>query len=313
MNAKALLDSVTFGAKSTVDIFWQEKGRVGRERGTAAQSVLLVQQSKITLAKKFLKAPLSMQPKTSRKSSKKPETMDQFDFMLKLDSMNSDGFRWKSAERMTVCTSENHSNTPETVGICWNSWKPVEKGQRKSSDIRRKPVGGIEIPVSATGSQWKHSARQWQPPSANAVQCRWAGCYLRVYYWKSASFRGIARISASSPPPACFGECVLAIPFLQIPLLPDPLSPAPARSMPGAVHFPRRSENLAPILWVDMYSSLSTTPSASTIGPTRRGVDATLDIRGMQQWKRRALGPRTLRQEHTAPILSTLPLPVAYL
>jgi superfamily II DNA helicase RecQ len=55
MNAKALLDSVTFGAKSSVDIFWQEKGRVGRERGTAARGVLLVQQSTITLAKKFLK------------------------------------------------------------------------------------------------------------------------------------------------------------------------------------------------------------------------------------------------------------------
>jgi superfamily II DNA helicase RecQ len=34
MNAKALLDSITFGAKSSVDIFWQEKGRTKRARIT---------------------------------------------------------------------------------------------------------------------------------------------------------------------------------------------------------------------------------------------------------------------------------------
>ncbi|KAJ7834653.1 hypothetical protein B0H14DRAFT_3709260 [Mycena olivaceomarginata] len=69
-----------------------------------------------------------------------------------------------------------------------------EKAEKKSSNIRRNPVGGIEIPVSATGSQWKRGARQWQPPSANAVQCRWAGCYLRVYYWARGNTSKLDRI-----------------------------------------------------------------------------------------------------------------------
>ncbi|KAJ7867501.1 hypothetical protein B0H14DRAFT_2572791 [Mycena olivaceomarginata] len=82
--------------------------------------------------------------------------------------MDSDG----NQERTAVCAVEASG----------------EKAEKKSSDIRWKPVGGIKIPVSATGCQWKRGARQWQPPSANAVQCRWAGCYLRVSSVKTREF-----------------------------------------------------------------------------------------------------------------------------
>ncbi|KAJ7812153.1 hypothetical protein B0H14DRAFT_2605948 [Mycena olivaceomarginata] len=95
--------------------------------------------------------------------------------------VNSDGFR---AELRTACAVGRVQSISIEVrcGLTNSSGSQWREGSKKSSDIWRKPVGGIEIPVSATGSQWKRGARQWQLPSANAVQCRWAGCYLRVYY-----------------------------------------------------------------------------------------------------------------------------------
>ncbi|KAJ7867128.1 P-loop containing nucleoside triphosphate hydrolase protein [Mycena leptocephala] len=56
INAKSLLDSISMGFSSTLDICWQEKGRVGRESGTRARGIVLVQQSTFKIAAKFLKS-----------------------------------------------------------------------------------------------------------------------------------------------------------------------------------------------------------------------------------------------------------------
>ncbi|KAJ7098441.1 hypothetical protein C8R43DRAFT_1168127 [Mycena crocata] len=72
INAKTLLDSISMGFSATVDIMWQEKGRAGREAGTQARGVVLVQQSSVTLARKFMKslsAP-GLPPKKKGKGSK---------------------------------------------------------------------------------------------------------------------------------------------------------------------------------------------------------------------------------------------------
>ncbi|KAJ6584403.1 P-loop containing nucleoside triphosphate hydrolase protein [Mycena capillaripes] len=55
INATSILDSISLGFSGMLDIMWQEKGRAGRAPGTLARGIVLVQQSTITLATKFLK------------------------------------------------------------------------------------------------------------------------------------------------------------------------------------------------------------------------------------------------------------------
>ncbi|KAJ7848272.1 hypothetical protein B0H14DRAFT_2583121 [Mycena olivaceomarginata] len=59
INARKLLDSISLGFAKTVDIMWQEKGRVGREPGTVARGVVLVQLSSISAAIKQLDGPIN--------------------------------------------------------------------------------------------------------------------------------------------------------------------------------------------------------------------------------------------------------------
>lgn len=55
INAKSILDSISLGFSSTLDIVWQEKGRAGRQSGTLARGVVLIQQSTVTAATKLIK------------------------------------------------------------------------------------------------------------------------------------------------------------------------------------------------------------------------------------------------------------------
>ncbi|KAJ7681380.1 hypothetical protein B0H17DRAFT_1205904 [Mycena rosella] len=57
INAKAILDSISLGFSSTLDIVLQEKGRAGRETGSLAPGVVLVQPTTLAAAKKQLQAP----------------------------------------------------------------------------------------------------------------------------------------------------------------------------------------------------------------------------------------------------------------
>ncbi|KAJ6461450.1 P-loop containing nucleoside triphosphate hydrolase protein [Mycena sanguinolenta] len=56
INARTLLDCITVGFHFTIDILWQQMGRVGRQEDTLARGILLIQPSTITLAEKYLKA-----------------------------------------------------------------------------------------------------------------------------------------------------------------------------------------------------------------------------------------------------------------
>ncbi|KAJ7336922.1 hypothetical protein DFH08DRAFT_964878 [Mycena albidolilacea] len=69
INARKLLDSILLGFAKTVDIMWQEKGRVGREPETVARGVVLVQLSSISAAIKQLEGPASP-PKAPAKRRK---------------------------------------------------------------------------------------------------------------------------------------------------------------------------------------------------------------------------------------------------
>ncbi|KAJ6530729.1 hypothetical protein B0H19DRAFT_1082445 [Mycena capillaripes] len=74
INATSILDSISLGFSGTLDIMWQEKGRAGRAPGTLARGIVLVQQSTITLATKFLKslsAPTLPKPQKAKGSRKK--------------------------------------------------------------------------------------------------------------------------------------------------------------------------------------------------------------------------------------------------
>jgi hypothetical protein len=55
INARKLLYSISLGFAKTVDIMWQEKGRVGLEPDTVARGVVLAQLSSISAAVKQLK------------------------------------------------------------------------------------------------------------------------------------------------------------------------------------------------------------------------------------------------------------------
>ncbi|KAJ6457139.1 P-loop containing nucleoside triphosphate hydrolase protein [Mycena vitilis] len=69
INARSILDSITLGFSSSLDIVWQEKGRAGRAPGTSARGIVLVQKSTITLAKKHLKSAPAKKRKSSRKAT----------------------------------------------------------------------------------------------------------------------------------------------------------------------------------------------------------------------------------------------------
>ncbi|KAF8198225.1 hypothetical protein K438DRAFT_1584225 [Mycena galopus ATCC 62051] len=68
INAKKLLDSVSMGMLKSVDNKWQQKGCVGREAGSIARGVILVQPSSITAAKKQLNAPAPHRKGTKKKA-----------------------------------------------------------------------------------------------------------------------------------------------------------------------------------------------------------------------------------------------------
>ncbi|KAF8192853.1 hypothetical protein K438DRAFT_1969970 [Mycena galopus ATCC 62051] len=73
INAKKLLDSVSMGMSKSVDNEWQQKGHVGREAGSIARGVILMQPSSITAAKKQLNGPVipTPAPAPRRKGTKK--------------------------------------------------------------------------------------------------------------------------------------------------------------------------------------------------------------------------------------------------
>ncbi|KAJ7779224.1 hypothetical protein B0H16DRAFT_1838657 [Mycena metata] len=78
INAPSLLDSVTLGFSSTLDIMWQEKGRVGRDPETIARGVVLIQKSTIKAAQKVVdssSAPAAPRAKKGTRSTKKAEPM----------------------------------------------------------------------------------------------------------------------------------------------------------------------------------------------------------------------------------------------
>jgi superfamily II DNA helicase RecQ len=54
MNARSILDSISLGFSSTLDNLLQEKGRAGREEGSMARGVVLVQPSMVAAAAKQL-------------------------------------------------------------------------------------------------------------------------------------------------------------------------------------------------------------------------------------------------------------------
>ncbi|KAF8179975.1 P-loop containing nucleoside triphosphate hydrolase protein [Mycena galopus ATCC 62051] len=68
INAKKLLDSVSMGMSKSVDNEWQQKGRVGREAGSIARGVILVQPSSITAARKQLNALAKHRKGTTKKA-----------------------------------------------------------------------------------------------------------------------------------------------------------------------------------------------------------------------------------------------------
>jgi superfamily II DNA helicase RecQ len=54
INAKSILDSISLGFSATLDIVLQEKGRAGRQAGSIARGVVLVQPATLVAAKKQL-------------------------------------------------------------------------------------------------------------------------------------------------------------------------------------------------------------------------------------------------------------------
>ncbi|KAJ7635589.1 P-loop containing nucleoside triphosphate hydrolase protein [Mycena polygramma] len=68
INAKSILDSISLGFSSTLDILLQEKGRAGREEGSLARGIVLVQPSSIAAAVKQLQGPA---PPAAEKSTTK--------------------------------------------------------------------------------------------------------------------------------------------------------------------------------------------------------------------------------------------------
>jgi superfamily II DNA helicase RecQ len=54
VNARSILDSISLGFSSTLDNLLQEKGRAGREEGSVARGVVLVQPSMVAAAVKQL-------------------------------------------------------------------------------------------------------------------------------------------------------------------------------------------------------------------------------------------------------------------
>jgi superfamily II DNA helicase RecQ len=58
INAKSILDSISLGFASTLDLMWQEKGRAGRDPDTVARGIVLVQPSTIQAALKQSKGAL---------------------------------------------------------------------------------------------------------------------------------------------------------------------------------------------------------------------------------------------------------------
>ncbi|KAJ7633588.1 P-loop containing nucleoside triphosphate hydrolase protein, partial [Mycena polygramma] len=93
INAKSILNSISLGFSSSLDIVWQEKGRAGRASGTEARGVVLVQQSTLTLAKKFINSqgtPATTKP-TKGKGKRKPEAMNltKARFLTEPDCLNA--------------------------------------------------------------------------------------------------------------------------------------------------------------------------------------------------------------------------------
>ncbi|KAJ7743228.1 P-loop containing nucleoside triphosphate hydrolase protein, partial [Mycena maculata] len=77
IHAKSLLDSVTIGCSTTtLDIMWQGTGRAGREEGTQARGVVLVQKSTLTLARKYLDSPPRPTKGKGSRKHKHSETMN---------------------------------------------------------------------------------------------------------------------------------------------------------------------------------------------------------------------------------------------
>ncbi|KAJ7183910.1 P-loop containing nucleoside triphosphate hydrolase protein [Mycena filopes] len=81
INAKNILDSISLGCSSTLDMLIQEKGRAGRASGSRARGVVLVQPATIAAAKKQLQiqasaatppAPTAAKKSPPKKKQKKP-------------------------------------------------------------------------------------------------------------------------------------------------------------------------------------------------------------------------------------------------
>ncbi|KAJ7776978.1 P-loop containing nucleoside triphosphate hydrolase protein [Mycena maculata] len=76
INAKSILDSISLGFASTLDIALQEKGRAGRAEGSIARGIILVQPATVAAAVKQLQgaAPSAITPPTKKRKSTKKST-----------------------------------------------------------------------------------------------------------------------------------------------------------------------------------------------------------------------------------------------
>ncbi|KAK6996217.1 p-loop containing nucleoside triphosphate hydrolase protein [Favolaschia claudopus] len=73
INARLLLDSISMGFRTTLDIMWQEKGRAGRAEDVVARGVILIQESTVKAAQKLISGttsseatPTSTAPKSTK-------------------------------------------------------------------------------------------------------------------------------------------------------------------------------------------------------------------------------------------------------
>ncbi|KAJ7237805.1 P-loop containing nucleoside triphosphate hydrolase protein [Mycena rebaudengoi] len=104
INAKSILDSISLGFASTLDLMWQEKGRAGRDPDTVARGIVLVQPSTIQAALKQTIATSDTPTTAKQRTGKKAKSAAPMDLGKQL--------LLTEPECLIACMNRHYGNPP---------------------------------------------------------------------------------------------------------------------------------------------------------------------------------------------------------
>ncbi|KAF7339867.1 p-loop containing nucleoside triphosphate hydrolase protein [Mycena venus] len=204
INAKSILDSISLGFSSTLDILLQEKGRAGREAGSLARGIVLVQPSMLAAAAKQVQGPApppstNEPPKktNNKKARAPPAAMPHEKAQLLTEThcyISVINRHYSNPPLETTSLDCIAANRPLPCSLCSARAKRTIVFPAPPSAVRLPPIAAPPVVVSqksSTPRKLKLSRKERESATAALITCR---DKIRVKEQLAGNFRNMPPI-----------------------------------------------------------------------------------------------------------------------